>query len=218
MNPPQPDPEYSSPACFLHELDQTSLPDPPPDQTAEQGWEDVRLWRKAKRQLLICRRLALSRADRDAASARITVRLYDRLKNTSGCLGFYWSLKGEYDPLPLCRMLHVQGIQLALPVVVGKAQPLIFRHWHPGTKMEVGLWNIPIPAEAEPVRPDTLLVPAVGLDNKNYRMGYGGGFYDRTIANLQPPPRTIGIAFACCRLRTIYPQPHDAPMDEVVIE
>jgi 5-formyltetrahydrofolate cyclo-ligase len=104
-----------------------------------------------------------------------------------------------------------------LPVVVEKAQPLIFRPWSPGVAMANGVWNIPIPAEGNPVYPDTLLVPLVGFDGKNYRLGYGGGFYDRTIAAMPRRPRTIGIGFACGRLRSIFPQPHDVPLDEFVV-
>jgi 5-formyltetrahydrofolate cyclo-ligase len=95
---------------------------------------------------------------------------------------------------------------------------LIFWPWWPGAPMTQGVWSIPIPADGEPVQPDTLLVPLVGFDSENYRLGYGGGFYDRTIAAMPSRPRTIGIGFACARLATIYPQPYDIPMDEVVTD
>jgi 5-formyltetrahydrofolate cyclo-ligase len=218
MTEPKPETgEYSSPACFLHELDNAPATQPAPEQTPAEAWEDVRLWRKAKREVLIAQRLALSSADRAAASDRITGRLNKLLEQAPGCLGFYWPFKGEYDPRPLVRALHQRGVPLALPVVVAKAQPLIFRPWRPGIAMAHGVWKIPIPAEGEPVQPDTLLVPLVGFDGSHYRLGYGGGFYDRTIAAMPLRPRAIGIGFMCGRLRTIHPQPHDIPMDEVVV-
>jgi 5-formyltetrahydrofolate cyclo-ligase len=181
--------------------------------------QDIDLWRKARRPELIARRLAMPAAERAAASARITARLNAGLADAPGRLvGFYWPFKGEYDPRPVVRALHQAGVALALPVVVAKAQPLIFRPWWPGAPMTQGVWSIPIPADGEPVQPDTLLVPLVGFDSENYRLGYGGGFYDRTIAAMPSRPRTIGIGFACARLATIYPQPYDIPMDEVVID
>ncbi|HBK05491.1 MAG TPA: 5-formyltetrahydrofolate cyclo-ligase [Acetobacteraceae bacterium] len=209
-------PEYSSPACFLHELDSGAGDAIPPQNPAE-AQEDLRLWRKARREALIAQRLALTPEERTAASDRITERLEALLATEPRCLGFYWPFRGEYDPRPLVRALHRNGVPLALPVVVAKAQPLIFRPWWPGIKMAHGVWQIPIPAEGEPVQPDTLLVPLVGFDGSRYRLGYGGGFYDRTIAAMTSRPRTIGIGFQCGRLRTIHPQSYDIPMDEIVV-
>ncbi len=180
---------------------------------------EVSLWRKAKRPELIARRLALPPGERITASDHITVRLKALLAARPGRLiGMYWPFKGEYDPRPLARDLHQSGVALALPVVVGKAQPLVFRPWWPGAPMARGVWDIPVPAGGEPVQPDTLLVPLVGFDDAGYRLGYGGGFYDRTIAAMQPRPRTVGIGFACGRLPTVYPQPYDIRMDQVVTD
>nr|WP_294577862.1 5-formyltetrahydrofolate cyclo-ligase [uncultured Rhodopila sp.] len=180
---------------------------------------DVALWRKAKRPELIGRRLALTAAERAAASDRIAIRLKALLAAApSRLMGFYWPFKGEYDPRPLVRDLHAAGAALALPVVIGKAQPLEFRPWWPGAPMARGVWDIPVPAGGDPVRPDTLLVPLVGFDGGGYRLGYGGGFYDRTIAAMAPRPRTIGVGFACARLRTVHPQPYDMRMDHIVTD
>src|SRR5690606_21931832 len=85
-------------------------------------------------------------------------------------------------------------------------------------KLGRGIWNIPIPAEREPVRPTALLVPVVGFDAAGYRLGYGGGYYDRTLALLEPRPLTIGVGYAGARLDTIHPQPHDIPLDAIVTE
>jgi 5-formyltetrahydrofolate cyclo-ligase len=181
--------------------------------------EQVRVRRKEQRGLLIAQRVAISREDREPWSERITTAILHQLKmNPPTLLGFYWPFKGEYDPRSLVRGLHAQGILLALPVVIQKAAPLIFRLWHPGARLVPGIWNIPVPAEGEPVLPDVLLVPLIGYDQKSFRLGYGGGFYDRTPAAMPRRPLTLGIGFALGALPTIFPQPHDIPMDVIITE
>ncbi len=220
--------ECSSPPCMMHELDpafmehpeEPSLPAWLPTATAVQDWEEVRLWRKAKRAVLIKRRLAMPAAERAARSEAITAALIQVLSSYPGALiGFYWPFKGEYDPRPLVRSLHAKGTRLALPMVVEKAKPLTFSECWPGMPMTSGAWNIRIPAAGEPVAPDVLLVPVVGFDRQAYRLGYGGGCYDRTLAAALPTrPRAIGVGFGLSQIATIHPQPHDMPMDLVVIE
>jgi 5-formyltetrahydrofolate cyclo-ligase len=105
-----------------------------------------------------------------------------------------------------------------LPVVVEKHAPVEFWRWRPEVPMSRGLFNIPIPAEREVVAPDVLIVPLVGFDGAGYRLGYGGGYYDRTLAASQPRPRTLGIAFAESELETIYPQAHDIPMSRIITD
>ena len=209
---------FSSSACMMHELGPafTGHTEAPPG-APEQDWDEVRLWRKAKRDVLIGRRLAMPDADRVSQSAQITEVLAQLLPARPGALiGFYWPFKGEYDPRPLARSLHAQGLRLALPVVVRKACPVIFREWWPGIPMEAGIWNIPVPAGGDPVEPELLLVPLVGFDRRNYRLGYGGGYYDRTLAACRVRPRTVGIGFELSRIATIHPLPHDIPMDQIV--
>lgn len=152
-------------------------------------------------------------------SEAITAALIQVLSFLSAALvGFFWPFKGEYDPRPMVRALHAKGTRLALPVIVEKATPLIFREWWPGMAMASGIWNIPIPATGEPVAPDVLLVPMIGFDRQAYRLGYGGGYYDRTLGALPIRPKTVGIAFGFSHIATIYPQAHDIPMDLVVTE
>jgi 5-formyltetrahydrofolate cyclo-ligase len=186
-------------------------------ETRPSGWEAVRRWRKAQRAALLASRLAVPRERREALDAAITTRLGPWLPST-GLIGFYWPFKGEYDPRPLMHALHLQGVRLALPVVVAKAQPLVFREWWPGIRMAPGVWNIPVPAEGEPVRPVALVVPLLGFDAQGYRLGYGGGYYDRTLAALVQRPWTIGVGLEQARLETIHPQPHDIPMELIVTE
>lgn len=219
--------EYSSPACMLHELDPsfmapveaTSTAAPQPPGSAAQEWEEVRLWRKAKRTALIEQRLGMAASARAVRSEAITAALCQILASCSGqVLGCYWPFKGEYDPRPLMRALHAKGQKLALPVVVEKARPMIFRPWWPSAPMAHGIWNIPVPATGEPVAPELLLVPLVGFDGRRFRLGYGGGYYDRTLASLPDRPQAIGIGFEMARIATIHPQPHDIPMDRIVTE
>ncbi|MGB5066887.1 MAG: 5-formyltetrahydrofolate cyclo-ligase, partial [Albidovulum sp.] len=113
------------------------------------------------------------------------------------------------------------GARFCLPVVVKKAAPLIFRDWSEDDALERGVWNIPIPpASAAEVIPDVVISPVVGFDAQNYRLGYGGGFYDRTLAglrNLGHKPRVIGVGFELQRIATIFPQPYDIALDEAVL-
>lgn len=131
----------------------------------------------------------------------------------------YWPIKGEADLRPWLGLLHGQGAVIALPVVVQVAAPLEFRRWHPGTAMERGIWNIPVPpAGADSLRPEIALAPLVGWDCEGYRLGYGGGYFDRTLAATKPRPHVIGVGLQAARIGTIHPQPHDIPMDAIVTE
>jgi 5-formyltetrahydrofolate cyclo-ligase len=207
---------------MMHELAPAFMP-PPAELAATKGvaedWQEVRLWRKVKRAALVERRLAMSAADRTASSEAITATLLQALSSRSGGLiGIYWPFKGEYDPRPLATSMLARGTRFALPVVLEKARPVIFRAWWPGIAMTSGIWNIPIPDAGEPVAPDVLLVPLLGFDKHNYRLGYGGGYYDRTLASIPDRPRTIGVGYENAQIATIFPQPHDIPMDVIVTE
>jgi 5-formyltetrahydrofolate cyclo-ligase len=110
------------------------------------------------------------------------------------------------------------GSRSALPVVVEKKKPLEFREWWPGAPTTPGVFDLPIPQGTEIMRPHALLVPPVGFDAQGYRLGYGGGYFDRTLAALAPQPLKIAVAFEVSRIPTIHPQPYDIPMDFVVTE
>jgi 5-formyltetrahydrofolate cyclo-ligase len=111
---------------------------------------------------------------------------------------------------------HARGIRVALPVVVAEAMLLVFREWHPRARLEPGVWNIPVPAEGTEVTPTVVIAPLVGFDPNGYRLGYGGGFFDRTLAAHVPRPLAISVGHPVGSLPTIYPQPHDIPMDWIV--
>ncbi|MCQ0972073.1 5-formyltetrahydrofolate cyclo-ligase [Paracoccus sp. TK19116] len=115
--------------------------------------------------------------------------------------------------------LHEAGVRVALPLVEVKQAPLVFRRWTPETRMVRGDWNIPVPPPDAPiVTPDVALAPLVGWDREGYRLGYGGGYFDRTLAALAPRPFLIGIGLQAAELTTIYPQPHDIRLNAVLTE
>jgi 5,10-methenyltetrahydrofolate synthetase len=181
-------------------------------------------WRKARREELRAARKTLSVAEHASASDRLAVNLeailQTRFDGARGrILSMYWPIKGEPDLRGLMTRLHDAGVMIALPLVETKAAPLVFRRWTPETKMVRGDWNIPVPpANAEVVTPDIALAPLVGWDEQGYRLGYGGGYFDRTLASLDPCPFKIGVGYASAKLSTIFPQPHDIPMDMIVTE
>jgi 5-formyltetrahydrofolate cyclo-ligase len=184
-----------------------------------ESWNEIRAWRRERRASLIAKRQALPQAERQRLQPRITGLLAEGFPELrSGIVGFYWPIRGEIGLHHLIRELIEAGAGAALPVVIGKGQPLEFRAWQPGAPLERGVWNIPVPAERQVVSPTTFLVPLVGFDEQGYRLGYGGGYYDRTIVASKPKPLAIGVGYGFQRLSTIYPQPHDVPMDAIVTE
>jgi 5,10-methenyltetrahydrofolate synthetase len=110
------------------------------------------------------------------------------------------------------------GGRCALPVIVEERSPMVFRPWRPEVKLVPGVWNIPEPPLGEMVVPDIVVTPVVGFDAAGFRLGYGGGYFDRTLASLAERPLVIGVGYAQAALSTIYPLPHDVPLDAVVTE
>jgi len=183
------------------------------------NWDEIKAWRRETRARLLVRRVAVRLAERERIRAVVTALLEERLPELrNGCIGFCWPFKGEVDFRRFVGDAIAGGAQAALPVVVERARPLEFWAWRPRMKLQRGIWGIPIPAERRVVRPSVLLVPLIGFDNAGYRLGYGGGYYDRTLAVTTPKPLTIGIGYTLGRLETIHPQPHDIPMDAIVTE
>lgn len=182
--------------------------------------EENRQWRKEQRARLLAQRLAMPRDAHRAACAAITRVLAENLLPQIGprVLAAYSPIRGEYDCRPLLSVLHKQSVKLALPVIVAKDAPLEFHAWKPGDLMQDGPMNIPQPSKAVPVSPDCVLIPVVAFDAKNYRLGYGAGFYDRTLAGLNPRPVAIGTAFAFQRVDDIRPHAFDLALDYIVTE
>nr|WP_152461391.1 5-formyltetrahydrofolate cyclo-ligase [Roseivivax sp. THAF30] len=196
--------------CAAHLLVDGHLIDP---ETAR----DVARFRRAERARLVAER-ALSSHERERATAFLIDGLNRIVSLEAGMsLAVYWPIRGEPDLRPWMHAAHAAGVRLLLPVVVEDHAPLEFRTWSPESRMTRGVWNILVPADGEPGLPDTVIAPLVGVDDDLFRLGNGGGYYDRTLARLEPRPRIIGVGFSGCRLPTIYPMPWDIPMTEVLL-
>ncbi len=183
------------------------------------GWPQITAWRRQQRAALIARRVALPAAQRrewnDAVSACIET-CFPLLANMA--IGFCWPYQGEFDARFAIRYFRERGATAALPAVMGKDRPLQFRQWWPGAPMTPGVYDIPVPDGTAPVAPDAAIVPMNGFDAQGYRLGYGGAYFDRTLAAAAPRPLALGVSFELARLPTIFPQPHDIAMDFVVTE
>jgi 5-formyltetrahydrofolate cyclo-ligase len=178
-------------------------------------------WRKELRAELLSRRMAVRRNVRLAWNDAITALLLEGFPDLrTMVVGFYWPFRGEFDPRPAIQRLMEDGARAALPVVVQKNAPLQFQAWWPGAPMREsgGLFKIPVPDATDIVTPEALLIPPVGFDSCGYRLGYGGGYFDRTLASMAPQPLKIGVGFELSRIPTIRPQPYDIPMDFIVTE
>jgi 5-formyltetrahydrofolate cyclo-ligase len=181
-------------------------------------FEEIKLWRRGERERLIALRQALPADERRRCAAQIDAELRLLLAERPGILGVYWPFRAEFDPRPLIDWAVAAGRSVALPVVVDKKGPLEYRAWRPGESLIDGVWNIPVPENRAVVTPRIVLAPLVGFDPASYRLGYGGGYFDRTLAALSPRPLAIGIGFELQQLATIHPQPFDVPMELIVTE
>ena len=132
-------------------------------------------------------------------------------------LGVYWPIRGEPDLQSAYATLSSRGVQLALPIVAANDAPLQFAKWSPGEATIAGAMKVPIPAPPQTIlQPQALLIPCVGFNSERARLGYGGGFYDRTLA-IDPRPLAIGIAYQC-GLAEFTADPHDVKLDVILTE
>lgn len=144
----------------------------------------------------------------------------ERKSERASLSGFY-PYQAEINVLPLLARLASEGWQTALPVVMAKGAPLTFRAWAPGEPTGRGIWDIHIPLETAPeLQPDVLLVPMLAFDRRGYRLGYGGGFYDRTLAELRKlkPVTAIGVAYAEQETAEVPVSDYDEPLDWILTE
>lgn len=168
-------------------------------------------------QLLAQRRTIASdeRTRYDAALCNHVLAWWDN--NPVASLGVYWPIRGEPDLQPAYLELARRGVQLALPIVVNNHAPLQFVKWTPGDVLVIDAMKVPVPAPPHiPIRPQALLIPCVGFNRQRARLGYGGGFYDRTLA-VDPRPLAIGIGYRCL-LATFTADPHDIALDAIITE
>jgi 5-formyltetrahydrofolate cyclo-ligase len=181
--------------------------------------DDLKSWRAAERARLIGARERLDEATLEDLRRRIDAHLERSFPGLATAkLAFCWPMRGEYDARPLADRLRERGAVTALPLVVAPGQPLAFREWHPGVGLATGPLGIPYPAGTDPVVPTVVLVPLNGWDEAGHRLGYGGGFFDRTLAGMPKRPIAIGVGYELGRMPSIRPQAWDMPMDWIVTE
>ncbi len=179
----------------------------------------VSSWRREQRAALLANRQAITLEARRIAAEIVAGKLNDIVsRRPITAIGLYWPIRQEINLLSWANELARRGMVLCLPVVVTPKAPLEYWRWTEGDAMARGIWNIPIPAQRDVVLPDLMLAPLVGYDRAKYRLGYGGGYFDRTLAALRQRPMVVGVGYGFSVLETIFPQPHDIPMDEVLTE
>ena len=139
-------------------------------------------------------------------------------------IGAYWPIKGEFDPLPALHRWKEDGElieqpqrrRIGLPVVNKQHKTMTFHAWYPGCPMEEDAYGIPKPKDTEVIVPTLLFAPCVGYGPGGYRLGYGGGFYDRMLGSLDPRPFTVGLGFGTGFVSDLEPEAHDVPLDAIL--
>jgi 5,10-methenyltetrahydrofolate synthetase len=179
--------------------------------------EDNTVWRRDRRREMVARRMALTGEQHAALSAAIVKHLLAAFQPPA-VVAFCWPIKGEPDVRELLTPWLAQGVQAALPVVLAEAAPLAFRAWQPDVPLQADRYGIPTPVEGDWLVPEMILLPLNGFDADGYRLGYGGGYFDRTLAAFSPRPLAVGVGFEINRLPTIRPQLHDQRLDWIVTE
>lgn len=179
--------------------------------------EDNTAWRRACRREMVARRESLSGERHAAWSADIVGHLRSTLPTPAIC-AFCWPIKHEPDVRAIIEYWVGRGARAALPVVVAEDAPLRFRAWTAQSVLQPDRYGIPTPVDGEWLSPDLILLPLNGFDAAGYRLGYGGGYFDRTLAALSPRPLAVGVGFEINRLASIRPEVHDQRLDWVVSE
>jgi len=200
-------------------MTEKAVKEPDRDMTAPPPPSDWKVWRRERRRERIAERKQLPDADRRGRNAAIDSWLEAGFAPLGGRrVGFCWPFAAEPEPRFAIRRWRAQGSRAALPVVVAPRTPLEFREWWPGAPMASGVYDIPYPVDTPTLELDAVLVPVNGFDEAGYRLGYGGGYFDRTLAALARRPVCIGLGYETARMATIHPQPHDIPFDFIVTE
>lgn len=188
------------------------------DQPAQNAANPVAA-RAALRRTMIAARQAMPADQHRAASARVLTHLADLLlPMPAGSIGVCVAIRGEVDCLPLVARLAEAGWQAAMPVVSIVDAPMTFRRWWPAAPMTTDPFGIPVPDAGTVPMPQVLLLPLVAFDAAGYRLGYGGGYFDRTLAACGQRPLTVGVGFDACAVASIEPEAYDIPLDNIVTE
>lgn len=179
--------------------------------------EDNTAWRRTLRREMVAKRAALGDEAHAGLSAGIVGHLLTALPAPQ-VVAFCWPIKHEPDVRAVVAHWEALGARAALPVVVAEAAPLAFRLWTPDTQLAPDRYGIPTPISGDFIQPDLILLPLNGFDAAGYRLGYGGGYFDRTLAALSPRPLAVGVGFEVNRLPSIRPESHDQRLDWIVTE
>ncbi|MCF4099777.1 5-formyltetrahydrofolate cyclo-ligase [Maritalea mediterranea] len=198
--------------CFSEKIIGGHVVDP-------QTMNDVAVFRRSERQRLYEQRKCISPDARNEASIELSSALDKVIGDVSGLkIAANWPIRGEFDLRDWMRDCHVKGASIALPVVKQKNAPVEFHEWQPETKMKLGHWRIPVPYNEHPISPDVVVVPLLGFDKAKYRLGNGGGYYDRTLAQMDDRTKVIGVGYTQSAMDTIFPMPWDIAMDVIVLD
>ncbi len=179
--------------------------------------------KKLLRRQLQAERMALHDRHQRAMHLQEVLRVW-LVGRDETAIGAYWPIKGEFDALPaLYRWTEGEDVKgrhrrIGLPVIDRETRRLRFHVWYPGCPMEDDAYGIPKPKDTDPFEPQLLLVPCVGFGPRGMRLGYGGGFYDRTLATLQPRPFTVGVGYSHGFVPWLEAEPHDVPLDAILTE
>jgi 5,10-methenyltetrahydrofolate synthetase len=191
----------------------------PPPLPSSEHTADSSVFRAALRRERLAARIALDEKTHARLSASIESSLEALLAPLPAqTLAFCTPMRKEFDACRLAARLIERGWRIAMPVVVAAAAPMIFRRWTPDTEMALDRHGIPVPAAGEELRPAIVLLPLVAFDQQGFRLGYGGGYFDRTLVAMVPRPLAIGVGFELGRIADIRPQTHDIPLDVTVTE
>ncbi|MBK8891834.1 MAG: 5-formyltetrahydrofolate cyclo-ligase [Dechloromonas sp.] len=183
----------------------------------ESRCEDITGWRQALRREMAARRTALASTEHAVLSARVVGHALAALARPT-VAAFCWPIRNEPDVRALLARWAEDGVHAALPVVVAENAPLRFREWTPDGPLEADRYGIPTPTAGDWLTPDLILLPLNGFDGAGYRLGYGGGYFDRTLAALVPRPLAVGVGFEINRIDSIRPEPHDQRLDWIITE
>lgn len=175
--------------------------------------------KKVLRRQLQAERQGLVDRHRRAMQLQEVLRVW-LVSRTEQSIGAYWPIKGEFDALPaLFRWSEADaGRRIGLPVIDKLTKRLRFHVWYPGCEMEDDAYGIPKPKDTAAFEPALLLVPCVGYGPAGLRLGYGGGFYDRSLGSLEPRPFTVGLAYSNSHVPWLQAEPHDVPLDAILTE
>lgn len=179
--------------------------------------------KKVLRKKLLEERLRLAHRQELAADLQQVLRIW-LLGRPDTVIGAYWPIKGEFDPLPALHRWKEDGElleqpqprRIGLPVVDREKKTMRFHAWYPGCPMEDDAYGIPKPKDTELIAPTLLFAPCIGYGPGGYRLGYGGGFYDRLLTTIKPRPFIVGLSFSAGFIDDFEPEPHDQPLDAIL--